>query len=63
MKKILKYGFLAAAGCLLAVPASAALVSIQEVDIANGMSTGGLVLPVDSRTEGQDDQRAIFGSL
>lgn len=50
MKKILKYGLLAAAGCLLAVPASAALVSIQEVDVGNGMSTGGLVLPVDSRT-------------
>lgn len=50
MKKILKYGVIAAASYLLAAPASAALVSIQEVDVGNGMSSGGLVLPVDTRT-------------
>lgn len=50
MKQTLKLSALVTATYLLATPASAALVSIQEVGVSNGMSSGRLVLPIDART-------------
>lgn len=50
MKKTLTCSLLLAATSLISAPASAAVVSLQETGLGNGLMTGGLVLPIDTRT-------------
>lgn len=52
MKKTFKLSALLAAAYLglVATPASAGNVSIQEIGLGNGLASGGLILPVDTRT-------------